>query len=168
MPILLSMKFIICSLLLAIAFVQPAFAQEVRVSGLQTVDYGVWDSSVGGTAFINVDNLNICAWKENIGNARYWITADDGNVDGVFQMDDGLGNTIDFQIRWQRVIAGGWTTLAEGVARRFNTADRDALVNDCSNSAPSAKSRIRMRQNAPSGNPPGIYRATLNILMIPD
>ncbi|MBI1363761.1 MAG: hypothetical protein GC134_07220 [Proteobacteria bacterium] len=148
-------------------FIPLAQAQEVRVSGFVAQDVGVWNSSLGGTAFITLADVPMCAWKENLGNNRYWVQIDDGTNDGTLNMDDGLGNTIQFQLRWATA-AGGYANVVEGVAKRYGAVDKNTGANDCSLSADSAKLQIRMRQNWPSGNPPGIYHATVNVLVYPD
>ncbi|MBI1363760.1 MAG: hypothetical protein GC134_07215 [Proteobacteria bacterium] len=142
-----------------------ARAQDVRISNLAGFNFGVWNSATALNQ--QLSTTTVCAWKQNIGNNRYWINLDDGTVNGTFQLSNGLGNTVNFTVEWQRNGVGSWTAMTEGVETRFQKANQNA-ANDCTVGATSAKYRVSIPAANLAGKPPGIYTTQMNVFMRPD
>lgn len=160
------MKYLIftCALLVVAASAQ---AQQFRISGMQDANFGIWNSA-NQTAFdLIIENTTVCAWKQTGGSPQYRITMSDGTNNGVYQLSDGQGNTINFTMGYNRSSAAGYTDVPENVATgTFNQPNREA-VTDCSVGGTSGKYRVVLPNQNMIGKPMGTYTATISITMGP-
>lgn len=136
---------------------------DVRVSGMQSADFGVWDSSNTATFYLSIVNNTVCVWRDPSGAPDYTATVDDGTIDMTLTLNNGLGADVPFEVRFQESGSSSWDALSENVPKNYNQPDQTAGSNDCSMSGPPGKLEIRIPNTALIGKPPGTYTATVRL-----
>lgn len=140
-----------------------AEAQNVKISNIQPINLGIFDPGPAND-FTTLLEYTLCAYRDD-GNGNYRITITGNNdVGDNFFMADGFGNTIRYQIHFQRATAPGWRNMLAGQSFDFNQAD---TASDSCAGGDTAKIRARVRDNWGRGRPSGTYTDTLTIVMEP-
>ena len=136
-----------------------AHAQQVRISGMQSVNFGQWASGGGVTA-----NFDICTYR-TAAPANYDITPSGTGTAGALTLTNGT-DTLVYKVRFNDSTGtGGNTEIFANTAESFGNAD--TTDNTCSG-GDTANVQVFIEaadlQALPAG---GIYTGTLSLLMEP-
>ena len=131
---------------------------ELRISGINDADFGIWNGNNNITR-----NDDVCVYSNS---TLYQITATGDGPSG-YQLVSAAGDTIDYQVRWNDVSGTnrGGSNLTSGVALTDQTG-ADQLSTNCSGGN-NARIRIRILSSQFDANAPGLYTGTLTILVEP-
>ncbi len=139
-------------------FSSLSFAQKVRITNLDDMALEDIDRFQGRTKTV-VDT--VCAYERNDNDNKYWIVADDGDINGEFEITHvTTGQKIPVRVRFQQE-NGRWKRLIEGRAKAFVGTSNRQFCNSGDNAAIEVRATRRNTQAQPAGD----YFIKLNITM---
>lgn len=149
-------------ILIALFLMQSAaHAQNVRISNMDSFDFGVW---VSGNL---IGDDQICVYKSS-GNNRYRVTATDDSTitPNAFHLENPTRTIqIPYEVRWRNRPTTGGSALTYGVPSDRRRANQTSEL--CTAGGLSSNLRIRIRRQDLEIAPGGTYSAEVRIFIEP-
>lgn len=150
-------RIVIALLITEVLAVGECCAQNMKISNVNDIGFGVWSMVSGVEA-----NDTVCIYRSK-GAGRYSVTAAGDGPGGAFLLMS-AGNTLAYTVLWGKVNATG-TQLTAGRAYRTNGANTKSQT--CGGTD-NAKITVRMSESVLAAARPGTYNGNLNLLIEPD
>ena len=138
--------------------VQIVIPEQVRISGLSDINFGVYPSS--GNLESNQD---VCVYS-NIVGGRYDITLEGDGVANAFTLTNG-GDTIPYATFWNTTTGTSGGTPMTATVTNPARLGANTQTEDCSVGGLSANIRILMNQADLLNISNGIYTGTLTVIV---
>jgi hypothetical protein len=147
----------------ACATASPARAQQVRVAGLEDINFGMIPAAVDRTSS---QDVAVCSYRNKPQTLNYSVTAIGSGSGGAFQLASGPA-TLPFDVQWADAPGQtGGTMLQAGVAATGFGNGANGF--DCPALPDTASLTVTIRAADLASAAGGTYSGTLQITIVPE